>query len=87
MSASNKDDSVITLCVDHQSAIASAKNHVHQQRSKHIDIKYHFERAEVHQGKVQLEYLLSKFNAADVFTKPASKVPLSKLMSEDIMCM
>ena len=87
MSGSNKDDSGITLYVDHQSDIALAKRHVHQQRPKHIDIKYHFVRAEVHHGKVQLEYLLSKFNAADVFTKPVSKVPLNKRMSEDLRCM
>ena len=43
---------------------------------KHIDIIYHFVRAEV-----QLEYVPSEYNMADVFTKPVSKVRLSKFIS------
>ena len=56
MSGSNKDDSVVTLHVDNQIVIALAKNPVQHQRSKHIDIKYDFVRAEVQSGKVQLGY-------------------------------
>ena len=80
MSGSNKDDNVATLYVDNQSAIALAKNPVQHQRSKHIDIKYHFVRAEV-----QLEYVPSEYNTTDVFTKPVSKVRLSKLISLKIL--
>ena len=71
MSGSYKDDGVITLYFDNQSAIAITKNSVQHQRSKHIDIKYHFVRAEVQNGKAQLEYVPSEYNAADVFTKPS----------------
>ena len=85
MSGSNKDDNVATLYVDNQSAIALAKNPVQHQRSKHIDIKYHFVRAEVQNGKVQLEYVPSEYNTTDVFTKPVSKVRLSKLISLKIL--
>ncbi len=53
-----------------------AKNPVHHQRSKHIDIKYHFIRSEIQEGQVNLEYIPSEENVADVFTKPASKVKL-----------
>ena len=42
----------ISLYADNQGAIALAKNPVNHQRTKHIDIKYHFIRLEVEQGVV-----------------------------------
>ena len=66
----------VILKVDNQGAIALAKNPVHHQRSKHIDIKYHFIRLEVQNGTIDLQYVPSEFNVADMFTKPLSKVKL-----------
>lgn len=37
----------VTLNVDNQGAIALAKNPVHYQRSKHIDIRYSLIRSEI----------------------------------------
>ena len=62
----------ITLHVDNKSAIDLANNPVHHQRSKHIDIKYHYIRSEVASGIVNLVYVPSESNIADIFTKPAS---------------
>lgn len=73
-------DSVI-LHVDNQSAIALVKNPVHHQRSKHIDIKYHFVRLEVQTGILQLQYVPSEHNIADVFTKPVTRVKLNKFVN------
>lgn len=71
----------VTLYVDNQGAMALAKNPVHHQRStKHIDIRYHFVRAEVQKGFIQLEYIQSDNNAADVFTKAVSKIRLAKFV-------
>ena len=69
----------VDIFVDNQSAIALAKNPVQHQRSKHIDIKYHFIRAEIQKGCVQLQYVPSEENLADMFTKPATGKRLSKL--------
>ena len=68
----------VCLHVDNQGAIALAKNPVQHQRSKHIDIKYHFVRLEIQRGCIQLEYVQSEDNVADIFTKPASKARLGK---------
>src|SRR6218665_1755026 len=46
--------------VDNQSAIDLSKNHVFHQRSKHIDIKYHFIRSEVEKGFIQPKYIPSR---------------------------
>ena len=67
----------VILHVDNQGAIALAKNPVHHQRSKHIDIRYHFVRLEVQSGVVQLQYIPSESNVADIFTKPVTKVKLN----------
>ena len=62
------------LCSDNQGAIALAKNPVNHQRSKHIDIKYHFIRSQIGNGKIELVYVPSENNIADVFTKPLGKI-------------
>ena len=64
----------VKLFGDNQGAIALAKNPVHHQRSKHIDIRYHFIRFDVEEGIVILEYVPSSENYADLFTKPLSGI-------------
>ena len=71
----------VVIHVDNQGAINLAKNPVNHQRSKHIDIKYHFIRSEIQAGNVKLEYVPTEDNVADIFTKPATKVKLEKFKS------
>ena len=59
---------------DNQGAIALASNAVVNQRSKHIDVRYHFVRDCVLAGEVQLNYLPTNDMVADLFTKPLAKV-------------
>ena len=70
-----------TIYVDNQGAICLAKNPVHHQRTKHIDIRYHYIRTEIQSGAVELKYIPSCDNVADVFTKPVSKNRLNKFSS------
>ena len=69
---------IITMYVDNQSAIKLAKNPVLHQRSKHIDIRYHYLRSEVKCGNIEISYVPSADNISDIFTKPVSKVKLDK---------
>ena len=64
-----KNNSVKIFC-DNQSAIHIAKNPVMHQRSKHIDIKYHFIRQQVSDNNIELNYLSTKSMTADILTKP-----------------
>lgn len=41
---------------DNQGAIALAKNPLHRQRCKHVDIKYHFVRSLINGDQINLEY-------------------------------
>ena len=59
---------------DNQSAISLAKNPVLSQRTKHIDIKYHFLRNLVHNDTMKINYVPSECNVADALTKPMTKV-------------
>ncbi len=54
---------------DNQGSIALAKNPVFHDRSKHIDIQYHYTRDLVKQEKIQLSYVPTKDMLADVLTK------------------
>ena len=55
---------------DNQSCILLAKQFMVSQRSKHIRIRYHYVRQQIRDGLIDLEYISSKDNTADLFTKP-----------------
>ena len=76
--------SVITfmLYCDNQGSIALAKNPIKHQRTKHIDIKYHFIRDEISKGIVEISYIPSECNVADVFTKPVSSIRMNKFRNQ-----
>ena len=62
----------VSLYCDNQGAIALAKNPVQHQRSKRINIRYHFIRQEIQNGSVNVMYVTSNENVADIFTKALS---------------
>lgn len=65
---------------DNQGTIALAKNPVNRRRCKHIpvDIKYHFIRSTVNEGRVTLMYCSTDNMIADVMTKPVNKLKLDR---------
>ena len=54
---------------DNQSSIQLSKNHVFHDRSKHIEIIYHFIRDYVQRGFVDLHYISTDEQVADILTK------------------
>jgi hypothetical protein len=63
----------IKLKMDNQSAIRIIKNGVFNRRSKHIDVRYHFLLEKFKEGDIILDYVCSRENIADGFTKPLEK--------------
>ena len=54
---------------DNQSGIRLSKNPVFHDRSKHIDIRYHFLRGCVKRETIRLEYIQTDEQVVDIFTK------------------
>ena len=67
------------LMVDNQPAIALAKNLVLHDRSKHIDVKFHFLRDCVDGWQIVIEFVETGRQLADVLTKPLRRLRLSEL--------
>ncbi|GKA33291.1 hypothetical protein Tco_0719658 [Tanacetum coccineum] len=59
----------IPLYCDNRSDIALCWNNVQHSRSKHIDIRHHFIREQVEKGVVELYFMTTDYQLADIFTK------------------
>ena len=59
----------VSVFIDNRSAQALALNPVYHQRSKHIDVKYHWLRQHMADSTFTLQYVSSLANRADIFTK------------------
>jgi hypothetical protein len=62
-----------TIYCDNQSCIKLSENPVFHDRSKHIEIRYHFIRDWVQRGAVKLEYISTDEQVADILTTRESK--------------
>jgi hypothetical protein len=51
-------------------------------RTKHIDIRYHFLRDHQQRGDIEIAYVNTKNQLADIFTKPLDEKTFSKLRNE-----
>ena len=67
------------LMVDNQPTIALANNPVLHERSKRIDIKFHFLRDCVDGGQIVIEFIETGRQLADVFTKPFGRLWFTEL--------
>nr|CAI44659.1 OSJNBa0061C06.9 [Oryza sativa Japonica Group] len=67
--------SCINIFCDSQSAICLTKNQMFHERTKHIDMRYHFIRGVIAEGDVKVCKISTHDNPADMMTKP---VPATK---------
>jgi hypothetical protein len=74
-----KYDHPITINCDNTNAISISKNPVMHSKTKHIPIKYHFLRDQVTQKLVKVEYVDTKEQIADIFTKPLPRSTFENL--------
>jgi hypothetical protein len=63
-------DEPIPIYCDNTSAISISKNPVMHSKTKHIPIKYHFLWEHVAEKNIRVEYVGTKEQVADIFTKP-----------------
>ncbi|XP_062103692.1 secreted RxLR effector protein 161-like [Humulus lupulus] len=74
------EESIQIFC-DNQAAISIIKNHVHHDRTKHIEIDRNFITEKIENAIVQAIYTPSRFQTADIITKA-----LPRTSFEDLMC-
>nr|GEY87442.1 retrovirus-related Pol polyprotein from transposon TNT 1-94 [Tanacetum cinerariifolium] len=60
----------VPLYRDNKSAIALCFNNVQHSRANHIDVRYHFIKEQVENRIVELYFLRTEYQLADIFTKP-----------------
>ncbi|GKE93187.1 hypothetical protein Tco_1574282 [Tanacetum coccineum] len=58
---------------DSQSAIAISCNPVQHSRTKHIHTRYHFIKEQVENGIIELYFVRTEYQLADMFTKALSE--------------
>ncbi|GKC41956.1 hypothetical protein Tco_1059678 [Tanacetum coccineum] len=59
----------IRIYFDSKSAIVISYNPVQHSRTKHINIRYHFIKEHVERGTIELYFVVTEYQLADLFTK------------------
>lgn len=69
---------------DNQSAQALTTNDIKSERTKHVDIKYHFVHDEVNRGRIELKWIPTTEQLADILTK-ALPGPAHKTLRDQLL--
>ncbi|GJW05076.1 hypothetical protein Tco_1563932 [Tanacetum coccineum] len=75
----------IPLYCDNKSAIALCCNNVQHFRAKHIDMRHHFIKEQVENGVVELYFVRTEYQLADIFTKTLPRERLDFLIKKLVM--
>ena len=65
---------VTCIFCDNQSCVKLSKNPMFHDKSKHIEIKFHYIRDMVQRGALKPQYIATDEQIANVLTKPLAKV-------------
>ncbi|GJS32340.1 retrovirus-related pol polyprotein from transposon TNT 1-94 [Tanacetum coccineum] len=76
----------VPIFCDNTSAIAISNNPVLHSRTKHIDIRYHFIRDHILKGDIELHFIPTQYQLADIFTKPLDEPTFKRLIVELDAC-
>nr|GEY07596.1 retrotransposon protein, putative, unclassified [Tanacetum cinerariifolium] len=72
----------ILMYCDNKSAIALCCNNFQHSQSKHIDIRYHFIKEQVENGVIELYFVNTEYQLADLFTKALGRDRIEFLINK-----
>ena len=67
---------------DNEACVQLARNPVYRERSKHIEVCYHYLRDQVAKEAIAMAPIRSEFNIADIFTKALGRVKFDIFVAE-----
>nr|GEW63253.1 hypothetical protein [Tanacetum cinerariifolium] len=73
---------MVPIFCDNTSTIAISNNPVLHSRTKHIDIRYHFIRDHILKADIELHFIPTEYQLANIFTKPLDEPTFSRLKAE-----
>jgi hypothetical protein len=71
---------------DNISAISVAKNSVFDKRMKHLEVRHHFLRDHVEKRDIEMRYIDTERQLADIFTKALDASRFAALWGEISVC-
>lgn len=77
-----KEYSSTTIFIDNKSAIQLCKNPVFHDRSKHIEVRFHFIRECIEAGKIFVDYVSTGEQLADILTKSLGRTRFLELRAK-----
>ncbi|GKA20646.1 hypothetical protein Tco_0700635 [Tanacetum coccineum] len=72
----------IPMYCDIKSAIALSCNNVQHSRSKHVDIRFHFIKEHVENWVIELYFVNTEYQLADIFTKALARERIEFLINK-----
>lgn len=78
----NTEAEQVRLKIDNKAAISLSKNPVFHDRSKHIDTRFHFLRECVEDGHVEVEFIGTNGQLADILMKALGRAKFQELREE-----
>ena len=69
----------VPIKCDNTSTISISKNPMQHSRTKHIEIRHHFLIDHAQKGDITLEFVRTKDQVVDIFTKPLMRINLLTL--------
>jgi hypothetical protein len=76
----------VSLMCDNTSAIYVAKNLVFHKRMRHLERRHHFLRDHIEKGDIEMRYIDTEKQLANIFTKPFDASCFAALQGEIGVC-